>query len=201
MRLSTKGRYAVTAMLDLAIRYDDGPVKLADISQTQGISLSYLEQLFSKLKTEQLEERKQELARRNASKNGEVKIGVVKAAGKEMRVLERTLGEEPEAGYSLWISMHGGGGAPKQTNDRQWKNQVGLYSPKEGIYVAPRAPTDTWNLWHEKHMDDLIDRMIEDYVIDRGVDPNRVYLMGYSAGGDGVFQLAPRMADRFAGLR
>jgi Rrf2 family iron-sulfur cluster assembly transcriptional regulator len=50
MRLSTKGRYAVTAMLDLAIRYDDGPVKLADISQTQGISLSYLEQLFSKLK-------------------------------------------------------------------------------------------------------------------------------------------------------
>ena len=50
MRLSTKGRYAVTAMLDLAIRYDDGPVTLADISETQGISLSYLEQLFSKLK-------------------------------------------------------------------------------------------------------------------------------------------------------
>ncbi|MDH3888082.1 MAG: Rrf2 family transcriptional regulator [Gammaproteobacteria bacterium] len=50
MRLSTKGRYAVTAMLDLAIRYDDGPVTLADISETQGISLSYLEQLFAKLK-------------------------------------------------------------------------------------------------------------------------------------------------------
>ena len=50
MRLSTKGRYAVTAMLDLTVRYDDGPVTLADISETQGISLSYLEQLFSKLK-------------------------------------------------------------------------------------------------------------------------------------------------------
>jgi len=50
MRLSTKGRYAVTAMLDLAIRYDEGPVTLADISETQGISLSYLEQLFAKLK-------------------------------------------------------------------------------------------------------------------------------------------------------
>jgi Rrf2 family iron-sulfur cluster assembly transcriptional regulator len=50
MRLSTKGRYAVTAMLDLAIHYDHGPVTLAGISETQGISLSYLEQLFVHLK-------------------------------------------------------------------------------------------------------------------------------------------------------
>jgi Rrf2 family iron-sulfur cluster assembly transcriptional regulator len=50
MRLSTKGRYAVTAMLDLAIRYEEGPVTLADISETQGISLSYLEQLFARLR-------------------------------------------------------------------------------------------------------------------------------------------------------
>lgn len=50
MRLTTKGRYAVTAMLDLALHYKDGPITLADISQRQGISLSYLEQLFSKLR-------------------------------------------------------------------------------------------------------------------------------------------------------
>ena len=50
MRLTTKGRYAVTAMLDLALNYDEGPITLADISQRQGISLSYLEQLFSKLR-------------------------------------------------------------------------------------------------------------------------------------------------------
>lgn len=50
MRLTTKGRYAVTAMLDLAIHHDHGPITLADISQRQGISLSYLEQLFSKLR-------------------------------------------------------------------------------------------------------------------------------------------------------
>ena len=48
MRLSTKGRYSVTAMLDLAIHDKAGPVTLADISQCQGISLSYLEQLFAK---------------------------------------------------------------------------------------------------------------------------------------------------------
>lgn len=50
MKLTTKGRYAVTAMLDLALHAQQGPVPLADISQRQGISLSYLEQLFSKLR-------------------------------------------------------------------------------------------------------------------------------------------------------
>jgi Rrf2 family iron-sulfur cluster assembly transcriptional regulator len=50
MRLTTKGRYAVTAMLDLAIHADKGPVTLADISRRQDISLSYLEQLFAKLR-------------------------------------------------------------------------------------------------------------------------------------------------------
>ena len=50
MRLTTKGRYAVTAMLDLAIHADHGPISLADISQRQEISLSYLEQLFAKLR-------------------------------------------------------------------------------------------------------------------------------------------------------
>jgi len=50
MRLTTKGRYAVTAMLDLAIHKAQGPVSLADISHRQAISLSYLEQLFAKLR-------------------------------------------------------------------------------------------------------------------------------------------------------
>ena len=54
MRLSTKGRYAVTAMMDLAIHDPAGPVTLADISHCQSISLSYLEQLFSKLRRENL---------------------------------------------------------------------------------------------------------------------------------------------------
>lgn len=54
MRLTTKGRYAVTAMLDLALHGDEGPVSLADISRRQGISLSYLEQLFSRLRREKL---------------------------------------------------------------------------------------------------------------------------------------------------
>ena len=119
--------------------------------------------------------------------------------GKTLRWAERVFGEPPPAGHSLWISMHGGGGAPARVNDRQWTNQINLYKLTEGIYVAPRAPTDNWNLWHEPHIDPMFDRLIANYIALRNVDPNRIYLMGYSAGGDGVWQLAPRMADRFAG--
>lgn len=54
MRLTTKGRYAVTAMLDLALNATEGPVSLADISGRQEISLSYLEQLFAKLRRSEL---------------------------------------------------------------------------------------------------------------------------------------------------
>ena len=54
MKLTTKGRYAVTAMLDLALHGQDGPVPLAEISSRQEISLSYLEQLFSKLRKQGL---------------------------------------------------------------------------------------------------------------------------------------------------
>jgi len=54
MRLTTKGRYAVTAMLDLALHNDAGPLSLADISKRQHISLSYLEQLFAKLRQQKL---------------------------------------------------------------------------------------------------------------------------------------------------
>ena len=50
MRLTTRGRYAVTAMLDLALHDQSGPVALSEIADRQGISLSYLEQLFSRLR-------------------------------------------------------------------------------------------------------------------------------------------------------
>jgi len=56
MRLTTKGRFAVTAMIDLAMHHGSGPVTLAEISGRQRISLSYLEQLFGKLRRHQLVE-------------------------------------------------------------------------------------------------------------------------------------------------
>lgn len=132
------------------------------------------------------------------SRAEEMKNKIIRRDNLEMRFAYKVFGEKPEGGRSLFISMHGGGGTPARVNDRQWENQKKLYQPKEGVYLAPRAPTDTWNLWHQKHIDPMFDRLIENMIVFEDVNPNRVYLMGYSAGGDGVYQLAPRMADRFA---
>ena len=115
-----------------------------------------------------------------------------------MRFDYKVFGDKPDSGRSLFISMHGGGGTTKRANDGQWRNQIGLYEPAEGVYLAPRAPTDTWNLWHQDHIDTMFTRIIADAIVFEEVDPNRIYIMGYSAGGDGVYQLAPRMADQLA---
>ncbi len=158
----------------------EGAVTKGEAEEASGL-------IFGKLQEDSLQERKAELDAK-----------VIKAAGKEMKFLEKVFGEAKEGERSLWISMHGGGGAPARVNDQQWQNQIRLYAPAEGVVVAPRAPTNTWNLWHQGHIDDLFQRLIENMVAVRGVNPNKIYLMGYSAGGDGVYQLAPRMADRFA---
>ena len=115
-----------------------------------------------------------------------------------MPVLYRVFGETPDDGRSLYISMHGGGNAPKELNDQQWQNQIRLYAPEEGVYVAPRAPFDDWNMWFRPQMDQFFEELILAAVTEFGVNPDKVYLLGYSAGGDGVWRMAPRMADRWA---
>jgi len=128
----------------------------------------------------------------------EIKDRLLKLDKLEMPFFIKEYGAKPKVGHSLWISLHGGGGAPKQVNDGQYENQKLLYKLEEGLYLAPRAPTNTWNLWHEGHIDTLFAQLIEDLIVLEGIDPDRVYVLGYSAGGDGVYQIAPRMADRLA---
>ena len=136
--------------------------------------------------------------RMRAEREKDVQAKVLESGELKMPFFYKVFGEKPQAGRALFISMHGGGGAPAAVNDGQYENQKRLYQPKEGVYLAPRAPTNTWNLWHEGHIDRFFDRLIADMILFEDVDSDRVYLMGYSAGGDGVYQLAPRMADRFA---
>jgi predicted esterase len=131
-------------------------------------------------------------------RTAEVKNLLLKEGKLEMPFFYKTFGKKPDGGRSLYISLHGGGGAPAQVNDQQWENQKGLYTVEEGIYLAPRAPTNTWNLWHEAHIDRMFARLIEDLIVIEDVNPNRVYVLGYSAGGDGVYKIAPRMADHWA---
>lgn len=107
-------------------------------------------------------------------------------------------GAKPADGRSLHISMHGGGNAPKSLNDSQWDNQKNLYQPKEGIYLSPRAPWNDWNMWFQEPIDAMLEELIRTMVVLQDVNPDKVYLMGYSAGGDGVWRLAPRLADHWA---
>ena len=107
-------------------------------------------------------------------------------------------GTKPTDGHSLYISMHGGGNAPKSLNDSQWENQKNLYKPEEGIYLSPRAPWNDWNMWFQEPIDAMLEELIQTMVVLQDVNPDKVYLMGYSAGGDGVWRLAPRLADHWA---
>ena len=110
-----------------------------------------------------------------------------------------TFGTKPSDGYSLFISLHGGGNAPSQLNDSQWENQKQLYQPVNSIYLVPRAPYDDWDMWFKPDLDAFYAALIQMCVAYLDVNPDKVYLIGYSAGGDGVWRMAPRMADTWAG--
>ncbi len=122
-----------------------------------------------------------------------------------MKYFMDTYGNEPEGGHSLWISLHGGGtDETGEVNEGQWWNQQYMYlnaspaQPTEGIYISPRAYKDTYDLWYFRGNDGLFRQIIETMVVLHGVNPDKVYLMGYSAGGDGVWRMAPRLADHWA---
>lgn len=129
---------------------------------------------------------------------GQWQDSTLKIGTRELKFRYRKFGSKPAQGWSLYISMHGGGGTTQEMNDQQWRNQIGLYEPEEGIYMAPRAPTNSWNMWHQSHVDSFFSLFIELADVFEDINTNRVYLTGYSAGGDGTYQLAPRMADQLA---
>ncbi|MDR1757312.1 MAG: alpha/beta hydrolase [Culturomica sp.] len=117
---------------------------------------------------------------------------------RQMPTYTAVYGVKPADGRSLYISMHGGGNTTAAGNDEQWNNQKELYSPKEGVYIAPRAAVDDWNMWFRPVVDTLFEMIIQTAIVKMEVNPNKVYIMGYSAGGDGAYRMAPRMADHWA---
>ena len=120
-----------------------------------------------------------------------------------MRYTVEVFGEKPEEGYPLYIAMHGGGsGDTPDFNDSQWEDMQSYYSSdlECGVYVAVRGVRDTWDTHFNPESYPLYDRLIQYMILTEQVDPNRVYLMGFSAGGDGVYAISARMPDRFAAV-
>ena len=131
-------------------------------------------------------------------RDSEMKARLIKINNREIKFDIKFFGKKSEQGWSLFFSLHGGGGEPKSENDRLWIRHKTLYELENGILFTPRSPSNTWNMWHQSHVDTFFNRIIQNMIAFHDVDPNKIYLMGRSAGGDGVYQLAPRMADRFA---
>lgn len=123
----------------------------------------------------------------------------------QMRYYLYTSGDvntEPES-LPLYIALHGGGQSDTpEKNDKQWYAMESYYLDNmgEGVYVAPRGVRDTYDTHSNPESYPLYDRLIEYMILTENVDPNRVYLEGFSAGGDGVYQIGARMPDRFAAV-
>ena len=116
----------------------------------------------------------------------------------------KTVGTRPTNGWALFIAMHGGGNAPKQVNDSQWKHMQIYYRdhPEAGgyIYVALRAPNDTWNGFYDTYVYPLVANLTRQFRLFGDVDPNKIFIMGYSHGGYGAFAIGPKMPDHFAAI-
>ena len=120
-------------------------------------------------------------------------IHTLSHGGMTLRFLEKISGEADESGrYPLYIALHGGGGGPEEMNNDQWINMLGYYGPdvENGIYLSVRGVSDTWDLHFREETYPLLDALISYMTAAEHADPNRVYLLGFSAGGDGVYQLS-----------
>jgi len=115
----------------------------------------------------------------------------------------------PENGYPIFIALHGGGGAPTpDMNNSQWEHMKRYYRESlktladrgkaQGIYIAVRGVRDTWDTHANPESYPLYVRLIENFAANLPVDMNRIYITGFSAGGDGVYLITSALADRFA---
>lgn len=129
---------------------------------------------------------------------------VVRNGSHVSRYMAKVVGQLPPANVPLFIALHGGGGVPTHVNDQQWQQMMHYYIDKPEIggymYVALRAPNDTWNGFYDDYVYPLIRNLIRQFVLFANVDPNQVFLLGVSHGGYGAFTIGSKMPDIFAAV-
>lgn len=133
--------------------------------------------------------------RQDELESGEITIGDI-----TMKHYFEKIGDPDENGYPLYIALRGGGVNTMEIVEEQYEVMQYYYTNviNSGLYIVPRCFIGN----HDEHFRPesflFYDRMIEDAIAFYNADPNRIYIIGFSSGGNGVYQIAPRMADRFA---
>ena len=111
------------------------------------------------------------------SRNAEMKARSIKINNREIKFDLKFFGDRSENGWELYFNLHGGGQTTKDENDRNWNRHKTLYQLKNGILFTPRSPTNTWNMWHQSHVDTFFNRIIQNMISFHDVDPNRICLL------------------------
>jgi len=117
-----------------------------------------------------------------------------------MRFKFECVGQPDENGYPVYIFLHGGGQTLSNDASFEGVKEWDMRNIKNGIHITCRGIRETYNTHFNPESYPLYDRLIQNMIIYTNADPNRVYLTGYSAGGDGVYGITPYMPDRFAAV-
>ena len=133
--------------------------------------------------------------RKNELSSGRITIG-----DNTLELYFEKIGNPGSNGYPLYIALRGGGIYNPEFAEDQYKYMESSYNLtiSSGIYVAPKGIVAAPEEHNRPEAFPFYDRIIEDAIAFYNVDPNRVYILGFSSGGHGVYAIAPRMADRFA---
>ena len=119
-----------------------------------------------------------------------------------MKFQHHMIGTQPPNGYALIFGLHGGGNCSTATNDQQYNNHLALYDqflPQGVIWIALRSCEEASDMWWKPYLPNFLSIIIKGFVSNDIVNPNKVFITGYSAGGDGVYNLGPMLADWWAG--
>lgn len=137
--------------------------------------------------------------KRLSPRRGELTSGRIVMDGYTMDIYMRKIGQPGPNGYPVYICLHGGG-TDLQTQLEQFEVMKYYYSweIRSGLCIVPRAIVTGGgeHYWPESFR--FYDRIIEDAILFHNADPDRVYLLGFSSGGDGVYAVAPLIPDRLA---
>ncbi len=184
---------AVTEPPTLSEQIDALAGKLDSVEAIQAARDLIWEEYAEKI-AERAPDRKKEIRKNQTTK---IKIG-----GTTMKVMTRVVGKAPKDGYPLFLVYHGGGYNPDgQINESQWEGMAERYDDVPGIYCSIRSVSDneySGQIFSTDISWQFYDRIIENCILYMKANPNQVYIVGYSAGGNGVYQIAPRITDRLA---